>query len=288
MKNKNYLKLAACVIGVFFINLKLNAQVGNDVIGARSTAMGGVATTFSDLWSTNNNQAGLGFVKELAGGVYYENRFLLKATGYKAGAFVIPTKSGALGLSVTSIGYNLYNQTKAGLSYGQRFGNKISFGVQINYLSTSLSQDYGKNSTVTGAIGLIAKLSDELSMGVHIYNPTKSKFVDYNNEKIPTIMKLGFTYQFSKKVLLSVETEKDMDFTAQVKAGVEYHILEVLYLRAGISTNPTQSSFGFGLNLKDFKIQISSSYHQTLGLTPGISLIYQKSKSHKVSNPSIQ
>jgi hypothetical protein len=266
----------------------LNAQIGNDLIGARSTAMGGYNVTLSDIWSSNNNQAGLGFVEDLSGGIYYENRFLLKETSYKAGAFVLPVKKGAFGLSVTSFGFELYSETKAGLSYGMRFGDKFSMGVQLNYLNTSLSQDYGSKTSITGAVGLIAKLSKELSLGVHVYNPTRTKLADYDNERLPTIMKLGLDYRFSDKVMLGVSTEKDVDFDAVVNAGIEYHIIEMLYLRAGISTNPTQYAFGFGIQLKDFKVDLSSSFHQTLGITPAISIIYsRKKKVKKTTSASI-
>lgn len=265
-----------------------SAQIGNDLIGARSTAIGGFNVTLSDLWSSNNNQAGLGFVEDLSGGIYYENRFLLKETSYKAGAFVLPVKKGAFGLSVTSFGFELYNETKAGLSYGMRFGDKFSMGVQLNYLNTSLTQDYGSKTSLTGAVGLIAKLSKELTMGVHIYNPTRAKLAKYDNERVPTIMKLGLDYRFSDKVMLAVSTEKDLNFDAIVNAGIEYHIIEMLYLRGGISTNPTQYAFGFGMQLTNFKIDLSSSFHQTLGITPAISIIYsKKKKSKKEATPSI-
>jgi len=266
----------------------LRAQIGNDLIGARSAAMGGFNVTLSDVWSTNNNQAGLGFIEDLSGGIYYENRFLLKETSYKAGAFVMPVKSGALGLSVTSFGFELYNETKAGLSYGQRFGDKFSVGIQLNYLNTKLTQEYGSKTSFTGAVGLIAKLSKELSLGVHVYNPTRTKLAEYDDERIPTIMKLGLDYRFSDKVMLAVSTEKDVNFDAIVNAGLEYHMTEIFYLRGGISTNPTQYAFGFGMQLKDFKIDLSSSFHQTLGITPGISIIYSKKKKKKsVTTPSI-
>jgi hypothetical protein len=267
----------------------LKAQVANDAIGSRAVAMGGVSTTLSDLWSANNNQAGLGFTKELAGGIYYENRFLLKETAYKAGVFVLPTKVGAIGLNIASFGYSAYSETKAGLSYGQRFGDKFSIGMQINYLNTQLTQQYGSNSAITGAVGLIAKLSEELTMGVHLYNPTKSKLADYDNERIPTVMKFGLDYRFSEKVIFIIETEKTTNYKALVRFGVEYQVLEVLYLRGGISTSPTLASFGFGLKLKDFKVALSSSFHQTLGLTPSISIVYSKNKSKKKSTvPSIE
>ena len=282
---------------LFFITLfvlyslfqHLNAQVGNDLIGARSAAIGGYNVTLSDVWSANNNQAGLGFMEDPSGGIYYENRFLLKETSYKAGAFVLPVKTGALGISITSFGFELYNETKAGFSYGQRFGDKFSMGVQINYLNTKLSQEYGSKTSITGAIGLIAKLSKELSLGVHVYNPSRAKLADYDNERVPTIMKLGLDYRFSDKVMLAVSTEKDVNFNAVVNAGVEYHITEIFYLRGGVSTNPTQYAFGFGIQLKDFKMDLSSSFHQTLGITPGISIIYTRNKKvkKKEATPSI-
>ena len=78
--------------------------------------------------------------------------------------------------------------------------------------------------------------------------------------------------------------------TFQCILGYRYfnHITDIFYLRGGISTNPTLSSFGFGLQMKNFKMDISSSFHQTLGITPGISLIYQKKKTpKKVEVPSI-
>jgi hypothetical protein len=265
----------------FSISNTVLAQIGNDMLGARSAALGGYNATLSDVWSTNNNQAGLGFIEDMTGGLYYENRFLLSETSYKAGAFVMPVKTGALGLSVSSFGYELYNETKAGLSYGQRFGNKFSFGVQINYLNTKLTQEYGSKTSVTGAVGAIAKLSNELTLGVHLYNPTRAKLTNDNNERIPTIMKLGLDYKFSDKVMFVVSTEKDVDFSARVNAGIEYHITEMFYLRGGISTNPTQYAFGAGMQLKHFKIDLSSSFHQTLGMTPAISIIYSKKKGTK-------
>lgn len=269
------------IVLLIFLNIQLKAQIGNDMMGARSAAMGGYNVTLSDVWSTNNNQAGLGFVEDLAGGIYYENRFLLSETSYKAGAFVLPVKTGALGVSVGSFGYELYNETKAGLSYGQRFGDKFSIGVQMNYLNTKLTQEYGSKTSITGAVGVIAKLSEEFTLGVHVYNPTRSKLTDANNERIPTIMKLGLDYRFSDKVMFAVSTEKDVDFDARVNAGIEYHITEMFYLRGGISTNPTQYAFGAGMQLKDFKVDLSSSFHQTLGITPAISIIYSKRKRTK-------
>lgn len=260
------------------------AQVINDPVGARSTAMAGVNATLSDVWSANNNQAGLAFVEDLSAGLYYENRFLLKETSYKAGAFVLPTKTGAFGISIASFGFTEFMETRAGLSYGLKFSERFAVGVQMNYLRTSLTQEFGSKNSVTGAVGLIGKLNDEITIGAHVYNPNRSKLAEYDNERIPTVMKLGMDYRFSEKLMIVVETEKDIDFDAIVKFGVEYQFMDILYVRGGISNNPTSSAFGFGLIMKNFILEASSSFHQTLGMTPGISLIYKNpsSKNKKV------
>lgn len=271
------LKICTASLCLIFTSVT-NATNGNDVIGSRATSLGGFSTTLSDLWSTNNNQAGLGFVNELSAGMYYENRFMLKETSYKAGAFVLPLKAGAFGLSITSFGYSAYSENKVGLSYGIKLAEKVAVGVQLNYLNNRLTADYGQSNTFTAAIGVISPLTKELTVGVHVYNPNRTKLADYNNERVPTIMKLGLDYKFSDKVFLAVEAEKDINYTPVVKVGVEYHAIDMLYLRGGISTNPTQSSFGIGLKFTQFKLDLSSSFHQTLGLTPSVSLIYVKSK----------
>ena len=279
--NKRMKKFISTIILILLTFPAVFATNGNDVIGARSLALGGFSTTLSDVWSTNNNQAGLGFLTDVSGGISYESRFLLKETAYKSGAFALPTKLGAFGLSVTSFGYSAYNETKAGLSYGQKLNEKIALGVQLNYVNIKLGQDYGQKSALTGAIGLIMNLSKEIAVGVHVYNPTRTKFADYNNERLSTIMKLGLDYKFSEKVFLAIETEKDINFGAIARVGIEYNPIDILYLRGGISTNPTLSSFGFGLKMKDFKLDLSTSFHQTLGITPGISIVYQKDHSAK-------
>jgi len=68
------------------------------------------------------------------------------------------------------------------------------------------------------------------------------------------------------------------------KAGIEYKAIKEFYLRAGISTNPALSSFGFGLNLKNLKIDFSANYHQVLGISPQVGLSYVMEKKKYKTN----
>jgi hypothetical protein len=261
--------------------LVYSVSAGNEdfPIGARSAAMGNASVSLSDVWSAQHNQAGLGFVKDISAGAYYENRFLLKELGIKGGVAAIPVKAGTFGLCISNFGYSLYSENKYSLSFAKAFGNKLSAGVALDYLTTKIAEGYGNKGVLAAEFGIQARPLKGLSIGMHLFNPTRAKLSDYNNERIPTIIRLGADYSFSEKVIIAIETEKDMSKKAMFKTGLEYKVVKEFYLRAGIVTNPTLGSFGFGINIKNLKIDFSANYHQTLGFSPQLGLTYSFFKS---------
>jgi hypothetical protein len=261
---------------VFFLISHFFAFAGNEDygVGARSSAMGGAAVSMSDAWSAHNNQAGLGFLHDVSGGVYYENRFMLKQLSIRGGVAAIPVRGGTFGLCITNFGYSAYSENKYSLSFAKAFGDKLSAGIAMDYLSTRIAEGYGQSGAFAAEFGIQAKPIKGLTLGAHVYNPTRAKIADYNDERLPTIIRLGGDYAFSEKVSVAVETEKDIAKKAQFKAGIEYRPVKEFYLRAGVGTNPTLTCFGFGINLGSFKIDIAANYHQTLGISPQLGLTY--------------
>lgn len=247
----------------------------NYLIGARSAGMAHASVTLSDLWSAHHNQAGLAGVKTISGGVFYESRFLLPELGLKGGAVAIPVGEGTFGLNISSFGYSKFSESKYGLAYARNFGEKFSAGIQMDYLHVRIGEEYGSKGAFAVEAGVQAKLTDELTIGAHVFNPNRAKIADYEDERMPTIMRVGLNYEFSDKVFVVLETEKDIDHKPVVRAGMEYQPAEILYFRIGVASNPFLTSFGFGLNIKEqFKLDFATSYHSTLGYSPQISLSY--------------
>jgi hypothetical protein len=268
---------------LLFLNINFLVNAGNDdyPIGARSSAIGNASVSLSDVWSAHHNQAGLGFVRDYSGGVYYENRFLLKELSIKGLAIVVPIKAGTFGFCNTNFGYKLYSENKYSFSFAKALGKTFSAGIALDYLSTKIAEGYGSRSAFAGEVGIIAKPLKGLTIGAHVYNPTRTKIADYNDERLPTIFRLGADYSFSEKVILLIETDKNISQKAQFKVGIEYKVVKEFYLRTGISTNPTISSFGFGINLQNLKIDFACSYHQVLGFSPQLGLSYTIKKIEK-------
>jgi hypothetical protein len=257
-------------------------QAQNNPIGGRSAALGGSSSTFTDVWSAQNNQAGLGFITRNEVGAYYENRFLVKELSYSALAAAIPVRSnGAIGFTYTSFGYSVFRQTKAGLAYGMKFSNNFSAGLQLDYFSTRISDAsnyYGKKGILTGELGFIAKLTKQVTFSAHIFNIIRSKLITYNNEILPVVIKAGMQYKISDKVLLVGEAEKSSYAKPNFKGGIEYSPAKDVYVRTGVNSNPVQMSFGAGMNYKGLKFDLSSSWHSVLGFSPQFGLSYRFGK----------
>lgn len=274
MRKHPYIFLFFCLIA-FACNHTFAAN-DNYPFGARQAAMGNAGVSLYDFWAISHNQAGLARLTNPAGGFYFENRYLVREMGLGAAAFALPTTSGVFGLSLSYFGYSQYHESKVGLAYAKVFSEKLSAGVQFNYMYAFVGGDYS-NSTgnVTVEAGVIYELLPGLNIGAHIFNPTRAKLAsvdDLYDEYIPTIIRLGMAYNFSEKVLLSLETEKDIDRKPVFKAGIEYQLAGQFHIRGGVGTNPTQNAFGFGFHTGSLTIDLSTSFHYVLGYSPQASI----------------
>jgi hypothetical protein len=275
------------LFSIIILPFSLLASNGDGPIGPRSAALGHASSCLYDVWSTRNNQGSLGFVRQTEVGAFYENRFFVKELTQSGFAAAIPIKKGTFGFCYSSLGYKLYRESQASLSYAMLLSENISAGVAFDYLNTKIADIYGHANAFTGSIGLTAKLTSQVTVSTHIYNPFRVKITDYNNEKVPTIFKLGAKYTFSKQVFLVAEAEKTSAQRINIKGGIEYNPSSLIYIRVGGASYPTQAAFGIGVNYNGLKIDVSSMYHSVLGLSPqiGLSYAFGKVKTKKTAAP---
>lgn len=264
---------------LFSLNLIHVAAAQDIPAGARSAAMAHSSLTFTDIWSTFSNQAGLAFTEAFSAGVFYENRFLMPETGHGGLAVATPVGFGTAAAGFSSFGYSQYSENRYSLAYAMKLSEKFAASVQMNYQTLHISrEEYKQRQALTASVGLLAILSEKVTAAAHIENPTRSRISDYNDERLPTILRLGVGYQISEDLLLAAETEKDLEQPAVFRAGLEYKPVDILYLRVGGSSAPALFSFGFGLDFKSYRLDLASTYHQVLGYSPQISFSYAPQK----------
>ena len=267
-------KVLFLVVLLAFCFGSLRASHENFPLGARSAGLAHASVTLSDVWSVHNNQAGLAFLERPTIGVYSESRFLVPGLGLAGFAGALPVGNGAFGFTASTFGFSAYNESKLGLSYARKFGENLSIGIQLDYLRTVIGEGYGTADMLSAEIGILAKITDKITLGAHVFNPNRARVADFDEERTPAILRLGFQYDFSEQVLIVLEAQKDIDHPAVFKVGLEYHISDPLYLRAGVSTDPFLNTFGFGLELKNFNLNFGAGYHSVLGFSPQVGLNY--------------
>ncbi|MBK7871497.1 MAG: hypothetical protein IPJ74_12885 [Saprospiraceae bacterium] len=268
---------------ILFILLIFNtlisiAQNGTPLTGgARGAAMGNASVAFTDINSAFSNQAGLANLQSLSFTALAEQRFFISELQTLSVAAALPTASGTFGLTINHFGFEGFNQQKIGVAYARKLLDELSIGAQILALNTRIPE-YGSKASFTFELGFLMQVLPELRLGVHTYSPMQIELVE--GENLPTVFKIGLAYLPSERVTCSAEVEKDIDFPARAKFGIEYQLVEQFNLRVGAATNPTNLAFGVGYGLKNGLIfDLASVYHQFLGFTPTVSVSFQRKKS---------
>lgn len=259
----------------FFFGFLFLANVGySQYTAGESIGYGNAGLSGDNAWSIAYNPAGIALSETMEAGVFYNTRFQTKEMATKGLVFTNPLQGGTIGLWFSSYGYSQFSQNRLGIAYARKLSEKLSAGIRMQYLSLRIGEGYGTSKTVTASAGFQYQLNKEILLSGYIFNPNKSKFTDYNNEKIPALMKGGIKYAFSDKVFITSEVWASSIDKTNVVVGAEYKIHDKVVLRGGIATQPASSSFGFGLKLNQFDLNFSSAYHTHLGFSPAISLLY--------------
>lgn len=247
---------------------------GDPIGGARALSLGGSSLGLRDHWSVFHNQAGLAHVEGFSAGAFYQSNFMLAELSTRGAAVALPAGPGVFGLAIRSFGYNRFQQGSYGLAYAMKLNEAFSVGVQLNYFNTVIAEGYGSRGGLIAELGFQYMAGKSVMISGHLYNPHRAKLTDFNDERVPTLLRGGVQYIFSERTFMTAEVRKDIDRPVSFRAGAEYRIVEKLLLRAGVGTDPALTAFGLGIDLEHFVIDLGTAYHSVLGFIPQVSLSY--------------
>jgi hypothetical protein len=249
------------------------AQIIRRPVAAPYIGLGAYSFNHTDIFSYTSNQASLAQIKNAAAGVYAERRFMLNELNNYNAAIALPTHSGNFGLEAGYSGFSDYNETQLGLAYARKLGNKADVGVQFNYNGIRVA-GYGSASAISFEAGTIFHLTEKLHTGFHVKNPVGGKFGKEQQEKLPSVYTVGFGYDASEKFFFSAEIVKEENQPVNVNAGLQYKFIPQLLARAGISSATSSVWLGLGLSFGSFRLDVATSYHPQLGISPGLLLLF--------------
>lgn len=250
------------------------SQTGTEAFprGGRSMGMGNANVTLGDVWSIFNNVGGLAKTENTQATFSYDHRLNIDELTTLAAAAVIKGKNKAFGLGISSFGSEHFSQNQIGIGFSNQLGI-ASLGVKINYLQTSI-EGFGRGAAAVIEFGGVAELTPELFFGAHVYNVTRAKYGKNSDDRLPTTVKAGISYRPNSKVMVNLEAEKDILLDPLLKMGLEYNLLERVWARVGMNTQPNKFFFGVGFRPKRFHIDYALTQHPSLGNTHHFSFNY--------------
>lgn len=252
--------------------------------GARSMSMANASAAELDVWSFFNNPGAIAGIETFECGLSYENRFLLKELQSQGLVFAIPLKKGVLSAGAHQYGYRQFRSIKAGVGYAMHLAKNLSAGVQLNYQSLLLNENYGSSQDLTAEIGLFYRVNEKWDFGFSAFNVNQARLTTKPSDKYSSIFRLASAYQFSKRVRAAAELEKELEQAARLKVGLEYQAVDALFLRCGFATSRPEFTFGIGYKLKAVSIDLGSAYDQLLGWSPHFSIQYKLPEKNSKSS----
>ena len=267
------MKKPALTIILFFFGFSNLFALENHPVGARSLALSHSFISISDTWSTFHNQAGLAVFESFSAGVFYESKFMIDELSLAAGSIILPVNAGTFGFSFYQFGQGTFKESKIGLAFAKQLSEKFSAAVQLDYFSQRLPENSGAFGFATFEVGVIYSPNKKLFMGVHVFNPISNGLeTSEGKQKSPTIFRVGGHYQFDEMILVTVETQKDLENPFILKIGIEFSPAKNLALRFGVSGKPVNYTAGIGYSFGKITTDIGFSYHGNLGVTPSVSI----------------
>jgi hypothetical protein len=268
--------ISVLIIGLIAMPNFVLAGEDTKTFGARSMGLGHASATILDEWAFFNNISGLAKIEKPTAILSYQNYYGLSLLNSIGAGVVFPFHQLGIGIGVQKFGDQYYNETSIGIGTAHNIGN-VNLGLKINYHQISI-EEIGVKRNLVLEFGGIAEISKQLSFGGHIYNLTQSKINKEKKEFIPVVMKAGLSYKPYYKLILNIESEKQIYFRPLFKTGIEYSIIEKLKIRIGITLNPSRFFCGVGFSDKRFAINYAMCNHPVLGNSHQLSINYHLKK----------
>ncbi len=259
------------------------AFFSNSPISPRARAMGEASVAVPDAaFASYQNPAALALFGRPAIGTSFVRPYGLGFTDllYAGGAIPLSPRAGTLGLGLRYFGVSyesdfggvhednsLLKETALSLSHGiglyHDMHTTIDFGYSLDFYHVDQGtdihgQDPGDGWSFGIDVGLLVTLHERTKIGALVKN-INNPHIGRDHEKIPPLLQGGISYQPYLGVITTFELEARQGESVMYKGGVEMMLAQGFFLRAGVLTNPSKLTVGFGYELKGFAVNYGYS-----------------------------
>ena len=262
-------------LALFFIFLSKGYSIGDQTqIGAREVSLGAATVAMISPFSVFYNQASVARFDRISFAIDYRQPYLISDLSEKALAVVIPTAVSNFAFSLLQRGIPGYSESKFGLTMAKGLGRRIYAGLQFNYFLIGFPEQGSKRGAFLIEFGILFQTSSKLSMGVHIFNPSRASIesLSYKTD-LPSGATAGIAVTPSSTILFVSSITYYNGNPLNIRLGMEYQVANRFFIRGGVSGKPILHAAGIGYKSDYFGVDFAFVHHETLGYTPSVSLV---------------
>ena len=237
--------------------------------GARTLALGRAGTALSgEVWG-HHNPASWSSLTGRAASAFASQAFGLSELRVGAVAYAEPTSYGTFTATARAYGFEDFSETRFGIGYARAFpvsaSRSIHTGLALGYTSVSITE-FGSGGALSVSLGALMEVLPGLDFGFHAYNLNRPELTEF--DPLRSGLEVGLAYKVVEQALVLFSVDKDVDFPISFRGGLEVQPVDVLFLRAGFSTEPTRFSTGVGVAVGILRADVAAERHDVLGWTP--------------------
>jgi hypothetical protein len=241
--------------------------------GARAIALGRAAPALSgDVWALYN-PASPAAIAEGSAALFVSQAFGMSELRVAAAAVAQPMRWGTTFVGARTFGFDDFRENVFGVGFARAFPvsptRTVHAGLALRYTAVSIPEFVS-----TGVLGLSAGLLVEVMPGLHFgvqaLNLNRPELSPH--DPLESRMDAGLAFRATDAALIIAALSKDLDYPLSLQAGLEVQPVEVLFVRAGFSSEPSRLAGGFGLVAGRLRTDIAAEWHAVLGLTPALEL----------------
>ncbi|KPJ72524.1 hypothetical protein AMJ52_06005 [candidate division TA06 bacterium DG_78] len=188
-------------------------------------------------------------------------------------AFCRPMFGGGLGIQVSEFGFSEQKEQAVTCAFGLHLSDEFKLGVGsdlylINNKRTGKNFAYGLN------VAFLATLYERWSLGVFGHNLNQPQFGSTEEGQLPQEFSAGFAYQPFDDILSEIDFSLIED-NLRIHVAGELKLLNRIFFRTGVQTNPSVISAGTGVVYKFITIDYAVEYIPELPLTHAINMNFE-------------
>jgi len=179
-----------------------------------------------------------------------------------ASAFIY--KNWGIGISASTFGNNIYNESMLVISVAKSVKMRLSLGANLILYQLKIT-DYGTAHAPGLSASMRYNINNDWDWVTTVRNINFPK-IGASKDELPQVITTGFVGTIHEILTIATEWEQDLEYKGAIKFGVMVKPFKQLLFSVGYVSNPGQLTVGLSININKIYFEYGTIAYNDLGL----------------------